>query len=123
MNRGDGNRNRKEQQIGDQPGTPLVRCLVLVAKILNLRETKKTHGGSTGAEQAGGQRSMQHRAAGGAGMHSNQRRAQGRPDTGGSSACMACRKHRKSEAGGAASVQKRKKGPRAGGTDFWAQRK
>ena len=52
MNRGDGNRNRKEQQIGDQPGTPLVRCLVLVAKILNLRETNKTHGGSTGAEQA-----------------------------------------------------------------------
>ena len=52
MNRGDGNRNRKEQQIDDQPGTPLVRCLVLVAKILNLRETNKTHGGSTGAEQA-----------------------------------------------------------------------
>ena len=53
MNCGDGNRNRKEQQIGDQPGTPLVRCLVLVAKILNLRETKKTHGGSTGAEHRG----------------------------------------------------------------------
>ena len=54
MNCGDGNRNRKEQQIGDQPRTPLVRCLVLEAKILNLRETKKTHGGRTGAEQAGG---------------------------------------------------------------------
>ena len=64
MNRGDGNRNRKEQQIGDQPGTPLVRCLVLEAKILNLRG-KKTHGGSTGAEHRG-QRSMQHSAAGSA---------------------------------------------------------
>ena len=54
-----------------------MRCLVLVAKILNLRETNKTHGGSTGAEQAGGQRSMQHRAAGGAGMHGRQHRVQG----------------------------------------------
>ena len=64
MNCGDGNRNRKEQQIGDQPRTPLVRCLVLEAKILNLRG-KKTHGGSTGAEHRG-QRSMQHSAAGSA---------------------------------------------------------
>jgi len=55
MNRGDGNRNRKEQQIGDQPGTPLVRCLVLEAKILNLRGKKLTaaaQGQSTGGNVA-----------------------------------------------------------------------
>jgi len=55
MNCGDGNRNRKEQQIGDQPRTPLVRCLVLEAKILNLRGKKLTaaaQGQSTGGNVA-----------------------------------------------------------------------
>jgi len=89
MNRCDGNRNRKEQQIGDQPGTPLVRCLVLVAKILNLRKTKKNS-------------RRQHR--GRAGRGATQHAAQGGRR----------RRHAR---------QIRKKGPSAGGTDFWAQRK
>jgi len=35
---------------------------------------------------------------------------------------MACRRQRESGAGGGVCAEK-KKGPRAGGTDFWAQRK
>ena len=70
---------------------------------------------------------MQHRAAGGAGMHGRQRRAQGawrRGDLTWSAAVHAWHAggRGKAEQGGGVFAEK-KKGPRAGGTDFWAQRK